>query len=167
MKSQITEFKPQVKIVSEKVENEMMKDRQNKGYNLKISYENRSMSLVYHDSVANYEEGKPLDIMQVLDGLADNFRYWDLSVNEIMDELGYEDDTIPKAVLKEAEDIKRVFQDEETIEKLKRFANGEDFNTENENAEESQKAFNDDKTTLFEGMDKKLAKKSKNEPKAP
>ena len=131
------------------------------GYKLKISYENRSMSLVYHDSVSNYQEGKPLDTMQVLENLADNFQYWNQSVNEIMDEFGYEDDKIPKAIIKEAEDIKRVFQDEETIQKLKSFANGEDYNTENENAEESQKAFNDDKTTLFEGMDNEIAKSLK------
>ena len=161
MKSQITEFKPVVKIVSEEPEFHNMKDHQNMGYKLKITYENRSMSLVYHDSVAHYEEGKPLDIMQVLDNLANDYHYWNYSVNELMSEFGYEDDTIPKAILKEAEDIKRVFQDEDTIQKLKSFANGEDFNTENENSEESQKAFNDDKTKFFEGMDKDIVKSLK------
>lgn len=161
MKSQTQLFKPQVKIVSEEAEYHNMKDNQNMRYKLKISYENRSMSLIYHDSVVNFQEGKPLDIMQVLDNLADNFQYWNYTVNEIMEEFGYKDDKIPKAILKEAENIKKVFQDEETIQKLKSFANGENYNTENENAEESQKAFNDDKTTLFEGMANDLEKSLK------
>ncbi len=151
----ITEFKPTVKIVSEEPEFHNMKDRQNMRYKLKISYDSRSMTLVFHDSVTNYEEGKPLDTMDVLDSLADNFRYWNYTVSELQDELELDDKTA-KLVIKEAEDIKRVFQDEETIEKLKSFANGEDFSTENENAEDAQTAFNDDKTTLFDGIDKEL-----------
>ncbi len=148
-------FKPIVKIVSEKAEEHNMKGHQNMGYKLKISYDGRSMSLVYHDSVANYEEGKPLDTMQVLDSLADNFQYWNSTPVELMDEIELDMNTA-KAVIKEAQDIKRVFQDEKTIEKLKSFANGEDYSTENTNAEKSQKAFNDDKHQLFDGMDKKL-----------
>ena len=153
-------FKPTVKIVSEKPEYHNMKDRQNMGYKLKISYDGRSMNLVYHDSVANYEEGKPLDIILCLDSLADNFQYWNYTPVELMDEIELDIKTA-KLVIKEAKNIKRVFQDEETIQKLKSFANGEDFETTNENAEEAQTAFNDDKTELFDGMDKDLAKSLK------
>lgn len=147
-------FKPKVKILTAEPEYHNMKTAMNMGYKLKITFEGRSMTIDYHASVSDYQNGLDLKELDVLETLSQSYQYHDSTPAEIIDEFGEMSLNDAKAILKEAQQVRRVFKTDENVELLVKYAAGELV----EEPTGDKAAFNDDKTELDDDLAKIMGK---------
>lgn len=120
-----------------------MKGSLNMRLKIKITYNKKSYTFDFHDSIRNLSEGTETSKDQILDIMCDNYMYHTFTVMEIQNEFGSDVMSMCtcEAIKKEADSLARLFSEDE-ISKLKASCNGEDFTTETD--DKAKESFNDD-----------------------